>query len=40
LSGISSLKTVEGRAIAIQCVDWLNGNEKMISFLEVGIKVT
>lgn len=38
IKGIDKLKTVEGRAIAILCVDWLNGNEKSISFLDVEIK--
>lgn len=38
LLGIDKLKTVEGRSIAVLCVDWLNGNEKAISFLDVEIK--
>lgn len=39
LSEINKLKTVAGRSIAVLCVDWLNGNEQAIKFLEVEIKM-
>lgn len=39
LAEVKKLKTVEGRAIAILCVDWLNGNKAAIKFLEVEIKM-
>ena len=39
LSEVKKLKTVEGRSIAILCVDWLNGNEHAIKFLDVEIKM-
>lgn len=39
LSEINKLKTVEGRSIAVLCVDWLNGNKEAIKFLEVEIKM-
>lgn len=38
LAEVKKLKTVEGRSIAVLCVDWLNGNEQAIKFLEVEIK--
>jgi tRNA uridine 5-carbamoylmethylation protein Kti12 len=38
LKDISKLKTIKGRAIAIMCVDWLNGNNKAIEFLSVKMK--
>ena len=35
LKDISKLKTIRGRAIAIMCVDWLNGKEQAIEFLSI-----
>ena len=39
LKDIGKLKTIRGRAIAIMCTDWLNGNEQAISFLDVETKM-
>lgn len=33
LKGIEKLQHKKSRAMAILCVDWLNGNEKAINFL-------
>lgn len=33
LKGIENLKEISNRSMAILCVDWLNGNEKAINFL-------
>ncbi len=33
IKGIEKLKHQKSRAMAILCVDWLNGNEKAINFL-------
>lgn len=38
LNGIEKLETVAGRSIAILCVDWLNGKEQAIKFVDVKIK--
>lgn len=39
LAGIDGLKTVEGRSISVLCIDWLNGNNEAIKFLDVEIKM-
>jgi hypothetical protein len=38
LKPVNNLKTLKGRAVAILCIDWLNGDEKSLAALKENQK--